>query len=90
MTGAHNNTIGGEDAGETLEESRLAGAIGADEAQHFAFADREAYIVEGNDVAEAFVETLDIEEQIISPVREGRSARRCAGRVPCGGRRSAR
>src|SRR5439155_239986 len=51
------------EAGEHVEERRLAGAVGADEAVDLAALDGEAHLRERDEPAEALGDTLDLEER---------------------------
>ena len=46
-----------QEAREHLHGGRLAGAVGAEKAQHLALLDPERYAVDGDDVTEALFET---------------------------------
>src|SRR5690606_16303159 len=48
-------------AGEGVEERRLAGAVGADEAQDGALVERERHAVDGHQAAEAYRDALSLE-----------------------------
>src|SRR5664279_3604855 len=61
---AHGAAGGHDDAGNAAKRGRLAGAIGADEAEHFAGGDRERQPSHGLEVAVAFGEPLDVDHEI--------------------------
>ena len=52
-----------EDAGDDVEERRLAGAVGPDQADDRALRDREVDVVDGDQAAEALRDVLGVEEQ---------------------------
>ena len=52
----------GVDAGHRVEAGRLAGAVGADQAEDLAAADLEVDVVEGHDAAEAQRDVVDLEQ----------------------------
>ena len=54
--------VGDEEAGDEVEDRRLAGAVRADEAEHFAFAQAQRRVVDGTDTAEAFRNFRDLED----------------------------
>lgn len=52
---------GGNDAGEAAERGGFAGAVGADEAEDFAWANEEGQLADGSEAAVAFGEGLDLD-----------------------------
>ena len=59
---AHRTRGGLVDAGHDVEAGRLAGAVGADEAEDLALVDVEAHLVERDDAAEAQRHLVDLEQ----------------------------
>src|SRR5262249_35234562 len=73
---------GGPDhAGEAVEESRLAGAVGADDGTDLAAPDRDADVVQGGEAAEAHAQPLGAQDGNGAPAigGEGAGSRRACG-----------
>ena len=55
--------VGAMDAGQGLDQGRLAGAVLADQGHDFARADREAHAIEGMDAVEAHGDAAQLEDR---------------------------
>ena len=55
--------IGRQDTAEPFEEGRFAGAVGSDEAEHFARPDRKGHVAESGQVAVTLREVDDLQHQ---------------------------
>ena len=58
------------EAGDAVEDGRLAGAVGADERGDVAAADRERQVAHGDEAAEAHGQVLDDEQRIAQPAHQ--------------------
>ena len=63
--------VGGEDAGKEFHEGRLAGAVVAEQAEHFSFAQIEAHVLDRMDAAKSLddVAKLDDGRHVIRALR---------------------
>src|SRR4029078_11505533 len=55
--------VGGDEAGEKVVDSRLAGAVRAEDADDLAALDRERDVLDGMKTAEVLVEVRDLEQR---------------------------
>ena len=55
--------VGGEDAGEDLDQRRLAGAVVAEQAEHLARAQIEAHVLDRMDAAEGLDDVAQLDER---------------------------
>src|SRR5216683_562833 len=68
--------VGGDEAGEQVEERGLAGAVGAEDAGDLAGLEREGDVLHGGEAAEALGEALDLEERAHATASSARFLRR--------------
>ena len=70
--------VGRHEAADRVEQRRLAGAVGADEADHLAGLGAEVDVVDGDDAAEAHGEPVRREHAAVGVERERAAASRPA------------
>jgi len=61
---AHRTGLVDERAADAIDQGRLAGAVGADQADALALGDREIDAVERDEAAEALAQTRDLEQRL--------------------------
>ena len=82
--------VGAQQAAHHLERGRLAGAVGAEQAEDLAAADAEADVVGGGEVAEPLGQPVGLDDRRLPAPRDVRcaapAASRSSGRRPAGRR----